>query len=165
MHTSRIYLPSRLAVCLVGFCLATPQARAELYKCHQADGQVSYQQNACDDIVQGDRLAVDTSRPSGSADGTQTRDYSIESQLKEMQTQREQARKERERARKQAEADARQSTVSVRTEFDPAKCTKQRAEVAKWHQKVLNGYRTRSEKDLNENKLAHHQALADRYCD
>ena len=163
MLTFGIDRPSRLALGLIGLALAAHPAGAGLYKCQQANGQVSYQQTACADNAGGGALAVDTRAPTDG--GSKSRDYSIESQVQEMRTERERVSGERERARKHAETEARRSRASARTEHDPAKCAKQHAEVAKWHQKVLNGYRTRSEKDLNENKLAYHQALADRYCE
>ena len=165
MLTFWIHRPSRLALGLIVLGLAAHPAWAELYKCQQANGQISYQQTACADSAGGGALAVDTRAPTDGETGSKNQDYSIESQVQAMQAQREQALKERERARKQAETEARRSRTSARTEHDPAKCAKQRAEVAKWHQKVLNGYRTRSEKELNENKLAYHQALMDRDCE
>ncbi len=163
---SSIGLPTRLALCWIGLCLAIPQARAELYKCRKSDGQISYQQTACDHGTQGGALAVDTREVDGEGNaGAKSRDYSIESQLQEMRAEREQVLKERESARQRAEFAARETAVSARTDYDPAKCSRQRAEVAKWHQKVLNGYHKRSEKEINENKLAYHEALVDRYCE
>ena len=165
MLTFWIHRPSRLALGLIGLALAAHPAGAGLYKCQQANGQVSYQQTACTESAGGGALAVDTRAPTDGGTGSKSQDYSIESQVQAMQSERERVSRERERARKQAETEARRASVPARTEHDPAKCAKQRAEVAKWHQKVLNGYRTRSERDLNENKLAYHQALMDRYCE
>lgn len=163
MLTFWIRRPSRLALGLIVLALAAHPAWAELYKCQQANGQISYQQTACADSAGSGALAVDTQVPTGG--GSKSQDYSVESQVQEMQAERERVSRERERARKQAEIEAHRASLPARTEHDPAKCAKQRAEVAKWHQKVLNGYRTRSERDLNENKRAYHQVLMERYCE
>jgi hypothetical protein len=165
MRMCRRNLPDRFALCLMGFCLTDHQAWAELYKCQQADGRISYQETVCADSANGGALVVDTRGPDGQSSGTMGQDYSVETQLREMQTQRERVLNERERARRQATTEARRSTASTRGRHDPAKCTQQRAEVAKWQQKVLNGFRNRGEKDVNENKLAHYQALVERDCD
>ena len=164
MRPVRLAFSNRLALGLTALCVAT-QTQAELYKCRQPDGRISYQQAACAELADGQALSVDTRGPDGSTSGPTGQDYSVESQFRQMQAERQAAEMERERARRQAAAEAQRGQRTTGGERDPAKCAKQRAEVAKWKQKLLHGYRTRSEKDINENKLAHHQALADRYCD
>lgn len=159
--------PARRLLCLLvcgllGIALVARPARAELYKCQQANGQISYQQYACEDRAGGDTLTIDTRLPTRT--DAQDEDYSVESQAQAMQSERELLAEERERARQEA-SEARRTSALARTERDPAKCAQQRAEVAKWKQKAMSSYRTRSERDLNENKLAYHQTLADRYCD
>lgn len=164
MRLFRIALSKRLALGLTGLFIAAPVA-AELYKCRQPDGRVSYQQTVCSGIAEGDALTVETRGPNGGTSDATERDYSVESQLRQMQTAREATELERERARSQTAAEARRSRKVNRDERDPAKCARHRAEVAKWKQKLLRGYRQRSEKEINESKLAYHQTLTDRYCD
>ncbi len=150
-----------LAGCLIGLCLAQ-QAQAELYQCRQADGRISYQQTACDNGAVSRSVAVDTRGPDGTDTGSAHHDYSVTAQLETMQRQREQA--VRAQTRKQAANTPRRSLVSTH-EYSPAKCAKQQAEVAKWHDRVRKTYRTRNEKALNEKTLLHHQELMERYCE
>ena len=164
MPRSRIVFSYRFTLGLTGLLLAG-QAEAELYKCRQPDGRVSYQQTACADRAAGQALSVDTRGPDGSTSGPAGQDYSVESQFRQMQAERQAVERAREQARREAAKETQRMQRSTRDERDPARCAKQRAEVAKWKEKLLHGYRTRSEKDINENKLAHHQALAERYCD
>ncbi len=132
--------------------------RAELYKCRQPDGQITYQQIACAASDDGRALELRAPPP---ASGGDRRDYSIESQLDWMQRER----LAREQAHRRQTDEARRTTIDPISQHDAAKCAKARGEVAKWQQKVRNGYHSRSEKEQNESKLAYHQALADRYCD
>ncbi len=164
MRPARPAFSNRLAFGLTALFVAT-QTQAELYKCRLPDGRVSYQQTACADLAEGQTLSVDTRGPDGSASGPTGQDYSVESQSRQMQAERQTAEMEREQARRQAAAEAQHQQRAARDERDPARCAKQRAEIARWKQRLLHGYRTRSEKDINESKLAHHQALAERYCD
>lgn len=149
-----------LALGSLGCWVAVPGTSAEIYKCQQPDGQIDYRQTPCDD---GRALTVDTRSPGGSAANATDRDYSVTTQAQEMQTQREQqsAQREREWAQQRAASASRLAT----TERDQAKCFKQRAEVAKWEQRASASYRTREERDENENTLAHHRSLVERYCE
>lgn len=136
---------------------------ASLYKCQRPDGRTSYQQTACDVTAEGGAYEIDPAEPSNRRGASSRQDVSVSGQVKQMQTQREKAR--RARAKAEATEDRRSRQETSQATADPAKCAMHRSEVAKWHQKVMNGYRQRSEKDYNENKLAYHQALVDRYCE
>ena len=159
MDLPRLAPGNALALGLATWLAATPSAgRAELYKCRQPDGRLTYQQTACAESDEGGALDPHMAPP---ASGGRQQDYSIESQLEWMQRER-QARDEA--RRRQADAAHRAATAPA-SQQDAAKCAKARGEVAMWQQKVRNGYRTRDEKAQNESRLAYHQALAERYCD
>lgn len=143
--------------------LAVTQAHAELYKCPQPDGRLTYQQTACGGHADVESFAVDIRGPDGTDTGSTDRDYSISGQAAQMRAEREQLDRARMQARRAAET--RHAAAHSSDSRDSAKCAKHRGEAAKWKQKLMNGYRKRTEKDYNENKLAHHQALIDRYCD
>ncbi|MBK1716170.1 DUF4124 domain-containing protein [Thiocystis violacea] len=158
----------RLLLGLTLFGLALHPAWAALYKCQQPNGRITYQQTACDgraDSAEANRLQVDIRGPDGRETGSSAEDYSVGGQAARMRAEREALTRARLKARKEAEAQRTASRPDRNSELDPAKCAKHRGEVAKWKQKVMKGYRTRSEKDQNDSKLAYHQALVDRHCD
>ncbi len=139
---------------------------AELYKCPLPDGRVSYQQTACIGQTEGETLSVDIRGPDGSETGSSAPTYTIEGQATRMRTERETLTRARLKARREAEAEAQATRTAAKSnkEDNPAQCAKHRSEAAKWKQKVMKGYRTRTDKEYNENKLAYHQAEIDRYC-
>ncbi len=151
---------SAMALALSVLLLVAQLAHAELYKCQQPDGRLTYQQTACGGHADVESFAVDIRGPDGTDTGAADRDYSIGSQAAQMRAERERLDRARMQARRAAE---RRRTVTHSR--DVAKCAKHRSEAAKWKEKVMQGYRKRTEKDYNENKLAHHRALIDRYCD
>lgn len=151
------------------FALTAGPAWAELYKCRQSDGSLSYQQTACAAQAEGDRLQVDIRGPDGSESASSDVDYSVAAQAERLRAEREAREHAHLQARREAEARARALKAAAKpdrnTDFDPAKCARHRGEVAKWRQKVKGGYRTRDQKDYNDSKLAHHTALVERYCE
>ncbi|NEV62580.1 DUF4124 domain-containing protein [Thiorhodococcus minor] len=165
MDTSRLLQVPASATALSLALLIAADAHAGLFKCKQPDGRVIYQQTACGGHADVDPFEVDIRGPDGSKSGKSSRDYSVGSQAKAMRTQRERLSKARRQARARAAAAARRVTGSPSKTPNRSKCAKHRAEVAKWKQKLLNGYHERTEKVYNENKLEHHQALVDQYCD
>ncbi|MBK1723639.1 DUF4124 domain-containing protein [Thiocystis violacea] len=156
---------SRILGLLVVTVLIAPQARAELYKCQQPNGRIIYQQTACGGHADVEAFAVDIRGPDGSDGAASGQKYSIGSQAAQMRAERERLNGARLKARQASEAAARRAAADSDKEPDRAKCAKHRAEVAKWKEKVMKGYRTRTQKDYNDSKLAYHAALVDRYCD
>lgn len=155
MDLLRLCSTNTLALGLATWLATVPSdSRAELYKCRQPDGRLTYQQTACAESDEAGALELHIPPP---ASGGRQQDYSIESQLEWMQRERQ--------ARRRLADDSRSRPADPAIQHDAAKCAKARGEVAKWQQKVRNGYHNRSEKEQNENKLAYHQALAERYCD
>jgi len=144
----------------IGLLLAGTAVQAELYKCRGTNGHTTYQQTACEATAQSADLSVDTQAPKNAP---LAEDYSVGKQLESMRDARTKRALAREQARRAEETE--RTRLADTNRFDAAKCARHRSEVAKWHQKVLNGYRTRSEKDFNQNKLAYHQALVERYCE
>jgi hypothetical protein len=136
--------------------VASP-AHADLYKCPQPDGRVTYQQTACGGRADVESFEVDVGGPAGSETSTAGRDYSVAGQAASMQAEREQ--------RSRARRSAKRAAAPAGPRPDAAKCAKHRAEVARWKEKVMQGYRKRTEKDYNQGQLEHHQALAERFCD
>lgn len=165
--TTRQMHPSRLVGVLLAL-VAIP-ASAQLYKCRQPDGGVSYQQTACAGQAEGERLQVDIRGPDGRESASSNVDYSVAAQAERLRIERETRERMHLQARREAEARSRALRAAAKpdrnTDFDLAKCTRHRGEVAKWRQKVKRGYRTRDEKDYNDSKLAHHEALVERYCE
>ncbi|BCU06333.1 DUF4124 domain-containing protein [Allochromatium tepidum] len=159
--------PSRLVG--VFLMLTAVPVSAELYKCRRPDGSLSYQQTACAAQSEGDRLQVDIRGPDGRKSASSGVDYSVAAQAERLRAERETRERAHLQARREAEARARALRAAAKpdrnTDFDPAKCARHRGEVAKWRQKVKGGYRTRDQKDYNDSKLAHHQALVERYCE
>lgn len=155
MDLPRLGPTNALALGLATWLAAAPSpGRAELYKCRQPDGRLTYQQTACAEADEARALDLRLPPP---ASGGEDKDYSIGAQLDWMQRERQ--------ARRRQVDDRAADTAEPASQQDAAKCAKARGEVAKWQQKVRNGYHSRSEKAQNESKLAYHQALADRYCD
>ncbi|MTW19609.1 DUF4124 domain-containing protein [Allochromatium palmeri] len=149
--------------------LSASPAWAELYKCRQPDGSLSYQQTACAAQAEGQRLEVDTRGPNGRERASSSLDYSVAAQAERLRTEREARERAHLQARREAQARSRALKAAAKsdrnTDFDSAKCARHRGEVAKWRQKVKGSYRTRDEKDYNDSKLAHHEALVERYCE
>ena len=135
---------------LIGILLALTAgpAWAELYKCRQPDWSLSYQQTPCAARTEGERLQVDIRGPDGRESASSDVDYSVAAQAERLRTEREARERAHLQARREAEARARALKA-----------------VAKWRQKVKGGYRTRDQKDYNDSKLAHHEALVERYCE
>ncbi|NEX20502.1 DUF4124 domain-containing protein [Thiorhodococcus mannitoliphagus] len=165
MDASRPLQAQGSAIALGLALLIAADARAGLYKCRQPDGHMVYQQTACGGRADVDPFEIDIRGPNGSEAGASARDYSIGTQAKQMRTERERLDRSRRSARRQAAAATKRATGQSPKTPDRAKCAKHRAEAAKWKQKVMQGYRKRTEKDYNEGKLEHHQALVDQYCD
>lgn len=139
--------------------LAALPAEAGLFKCRLPDGSVVYQQTACAGTAQGAEVSVDTRSPGGPGAGSPRKDYSVESQLKALESARESERKTRGKTAKET-----RQLPSVDT-YDRAKCSKHRAQAAHWRQEVRNGYRNQEEKAHDQHMLEYHQALVDRYCE
>lgn len=154
------------ALALALALLLSGTAHAELYKCRQPDGRTVYQQTACGGHADAETFAVDIRGPDGTETGASGKDYSIGTQAASMRAERQALNRARMRARMQAEAAAKRTAAGSgkKPEPDRAKCAKHRGEVAKWKQKLLQGYRKRSEKEHDQSKLAYHEALVDRYC-
>ena len=143
---------------LIGPLLVALPAEAGLFKCRLPDGSLIYQQTPCPGTAQGEEVSVDTRSPGGAGAGSSRKDYSVESQLKAMETKRESERKAREKAAKHVRQPQPADT------YDRAKCSKHRAQTARWRQEVRNGYRNQEEKAHDRHMLEYHQALVDRYC-
>ena len=133
---------------------------AGLFKCRLPDGSIVYQQTACAGAAEGAEVSVDTRSPggAGSNTGAGQKDYSVESQLKAMESARKVERKQGEKAGKEARQPKSEDL------YDRAKCAKHRAQTAHWRQEVRNGYRTQEEKAHDQHMLEYHQALVDRHC-
>jgi hypothetical protein len=139
--------------------LATGPVWAGTYKCLGLDGHISYQQTPCPLDTDGTALVTDNRPPSGAEVPGASETYGVERQIKALESAREQARK----GRDPAPAAARQARTSPDA-FDPARCAKHRAEVARWRQAIRDGYRDRDEKEQEAQMLKHHEALVTRYC-
>jgi hypothetical protein len=131
------------------------------FKCLQPDGNVVYQDARCADGSAGAELKLDTSPPGGEDKG-KAQDYSVQGQLRALEAERRQADKAR-KAREKAAA-ASEPASKKAAGYDRAKCAKNRAEAARWRQKVRNGYRDRDEREYQEQKLEYYQSLADQFC-
>lgn len=151
---------TRVPRALAALLLMAGPVWAGPYKCLQPDGRVVYQDVQCAAGSEGAELRLDTGAPGGLGRG-QTQDYSVQGQLKALEAERrrtDQARKAQERAAETAPAGKKVGG------YDRAKCARNRAEAARWRQKVLNGYRDQHEREYQEQKLEYYQALADRFC-
>lgn len=145
--------------CLIVLMTLSVPAHGGLFKCLQSDGSVIYQQTACPEDAQGGELSVDTSSPGGGS-GASRQDYSVQSQLKAMES----ARAREQKARSKSAERTRKSQVDPSERYDRAKCAKHRAKVAQWRQDVRDGYHNQNEKIYEWKMLEHHQALVERYC-
>ena len=131
------------------------------YKCVQPDGGVVYQDVQCAGGSEGTELRLDPGAPGGQDQG-QARDYSVQGQLKALEAERRQADKAR-KAREKAAAETRPAARKAEG-YDRAKCAKNRAEAARWRQKVRNGYRNQDDREYQEQKLEYYESLAARFC-
>ena len=129
------------------------------YKCLQPDGSVVYQDIQCAAGSEGAELRLDPSTPGG-PDRGQAQDYSVQGQLKALEAERRQADKARKAQEKAAAAPAAKKVDG----YDRAKCAKNRAEAARWRQKVRNGYRDQDDREYQEQKLEYYESLADQFC-
>ncbi|EXJ13892.1 hypothetical protein D779_3199 [Imhoffiella purpurea] len=151
--------PSAPRLMAIGILILAGNAQAELYKCLGPDGRTTYQQTACDAASHTTDLELDAHPASGSG---KDQDYSIEKQLEAMRDGR--ARRAKARAQTRPNTQTARSARTGNPGFDAAKCARHRSETAKWRQKAMNAYRTRSDKEYNDNRLAYHEALMERYC-
>ncbi len=140
-------------------CLSLCPAWAGAYKCREPDGHISYQGTPCPLESNGAELTPSIAPPSGAIAPDISKKYTVEGQLKALETERRRAHKAREkgstpsrRTRKQADA------------HDTARCAKHRAEAARWRREIRNGYLDRDQKEQELQMLKHHQALVERYC-
>ena len=131
------------------------------FKCVQPDGRVVYQDIQCAAGSAGAELRLDPSTPGGQDRG-KAQDYSVQGQLKALETERRQADKAR-RAQEKAAA-ATDPAAKKADSYDRAKCAKNRAEAARWRQKVRNGYRDQDDREYQEKKLEYYESLADQFC-
>lgn len=145
---------SRLLLILI----ITLPVQAGPFKCVKPDGGVVYQQGACGGLDHGGELTVDTRSPGGADAAANSKDLTVEGQLKALEAARAKERKSR--------VDASKGLVErgPTETYDRAKCAKHRAQAARWREEVRGGYRTRDEKAHNLSMLEHHQALVERYC-
>jgi hypothetical protein len=159
--TGPIALPTAAALALVAALASFQSAFAGTYKCIQPSGAVVYQQTPCPADAAGGELAVDASPPGGAealeALAEDPDAYSVERQLKAMESARDQGRTSREAPG----AGAGQDPAPT---YDRARCAKHRAESARWEYETSRGYRTPQEREYRAGMLEHHQALVERYC-
>jgi hypothetical protein len=155
-----IVLHSLALLSIASLWLTPGPVRAAAFKCLGPDGHTSYQQTPCPVEAAGGELTPDTRPPGGAEAAANSGDYSVESQLKAMESARQKARK----AREQATADERQAQRKTADRYDKARCAKHRAESARWRQAIRNGYRNRDEREQQKQMLKHHEALTERYC-
>ena len=132
-------------------------AWAGTYKCRAPDGHISYQETPCPADSDGGALTPDTAPPSGSNAPRHSKAYTVEGQLKALESAKRRARKVRE---KSSDAPRRAKT----SDYDAARCAKHRAEAARWRREVRNGYRDTDEREQEAQMLKHHEALIERYC-
>ena len=166
MIMTRSAMWTRWIIGLTLALLALRPASAELYKCLQPDGRLSYQQTACAPDAAGARLQVDTRGPDGREQASSAaEEYAVESQAEWLRSEREAQEAVLLEARQAAEARHAAQKAERQAQLDPAKCARHRAEAAKWREKARGTYRTRAEQEQNDNRLAHHQALIEQYCD
>lgn len=150
-----------LVLRVLAVLLMTGPVWAGPFKCLQPDGRVVYQDLQCAAGSEGAELRLDTSVPGGEDKG-KARDYSVQGQLKALEAERRKADK----ARKAQEKAAAETAPAGKKAggYDRAKCAKNRAEAARWRQKVRNGYRDQDEREYQEQKLEYYQSLADQFC-
>jgi len=165
ISTQPAYLARLLGLWLM---LTTVPVSAQIYKCRQPDGSLSYQQTACVAQTEPERIPVDIRGPDGSERTPSKVDYSVVAQAEHLRAEREAREWAHLQARREAEAQARALKAAAKpdrnTDFDPVKCARHRGEVAKWRRKVRSSYRNRDQRDYNQSKLTYHQALVERYC-
>lgn len=140
------------------FWLAACPLWAGPYKCREPDGKISYQQVPCPAESAGAELIPDTRLPSGAATATTAKKYTVEGQLKALESARRKARQGREKAKANLRAEVKPKV------FDAARCAKHRAEAARWRREVKNGYRDRDQQEQETQMLKHHEALVERHC-
>jgi hypothetical protein len=131
------------------------------FKCVQPDGRVVYQDVQCDAGSAGAELRLDPSTPGGQDRG-KAQDYSVQGQLKALEAERRKADKARKAQEKAAAAT--EPAGKKAGGYDRAKCAKNRAEAARWRQKVRNGYRDQDDREYQEQKLEYYESLADQFC-
>ena len=131
------------------------------FKCLQPDGSVVYQDVQCAAGSAGAELRLDTSTRGGQDRG-KAQDYSIQGQLKALEAERRQADKAHQTQEKAA---AKTGPAGKKAGgYDRTKCAKNRAEAARWRQKVRNGYRDQDDREYQEQKLEYYQSLANQFC-
>jgi hypothetical protein len=135
-------------------------ALAETYKCREPDGHISYQEMPCPADSDGGVVIPNTMPPSGANTPRPSKAFTVEGQLKALESARREARKAREKA-----SDAPRKTQTKTGDYDAARCAKHRAEVARWRRDVRNGYRDKDEREQETQMLRHHEALVARYCE
>jgi hypothetical protein len=162
MQQQRISLPlaalSVVLLCPALYRLAICPSWAGVYKCREPDGHISYQETPCAPDSDGGALTPNTTPPSGANAPGPSKAYTVEGQLKALESARRQTRKKREKTA------APRSTQTKTGDYDAARCAKHRAEVARWRRNVRNGYRDRDEREWETQMLIHHEALVQRHC-
>ncbi|MBN2885709.1 MAG: hypothetical protein JXM75_03250, partial [Chromatiaceae bacterium] len=138
--------PRSLALSLA---LLAPAAWAELYKCPQPDGGISYQQHPC---ANAEPLALDI--PQTRNEIVQGAGPSIEEQLRYF---------ERDTVRASSSSGPRQESATAH-QYDAAKCARHRAQEAKWARAARATYRDRDQQRERERMLEYHRTLVERHC-
>ena len=134
--------------------------QAGLFKCHQPDGSVTYQQTPCPESARQHELDPPAS-PSGSAGPGG--DYSVETQLKQMQQSKREEQRERQQRRRAVEEEKDKGDSAWSGE-DTADCANYRAQVAEWKRRNRGGYSNRDDRDYKKNKLRYFQIKAQDAC-
>ncbi|NKN32709.1 DUF4124 domain-containing protein [Marichromatium bheemlicum] len=134
--------------------VAALDAQAELYRCVDAAGRISYQQTPCGSAASGGSIELDTRSPDGSARAANDPQMSVGNQLQRLAPTPA--------ARATTDTAPRRPSASP---SDRAKCARHRAQVARWEQAARATYRDRSEQRYREQMLEHHRAQVERYCE
>lgn len=151
-----------LALALLGTALlwitASP-AWAGTFKCRGPDGHIGYQETPCPADSDSAELNPSTVPPSGAKAPRPSQPYTVEGQLKALESAQRRARKAREKA-----SAVPSQTQAKNGDYDAARCAKHRAETARWRREVRNGYRDKDEREQETEMLKHHEALVERHC-
>lgn len=152
--------PLALAMLGAALCWVTPNpAWTETFKCREPDGHIGYQETPCPVDSEGSVLSSSSAPPTGPNATHTSKAYTVEGQLKALESQKRQARKAREKSSPES------SHTQVKPKaHDAARCAKHRAEAARWRREVRRGYRDKDERDRRAEMLKHHEALVERYC-
>jgi hypothetical protein len=150
---------SATALALLAAALFAPGSPADTHKCVSTDGSVEYRQTPCPSSATPMELRIETSPPSGGGAKDPGNAYSVENQLKAMES----ARKPEHRERGAAERNETRKK-GMGPGYDKARCAKQRAEAARWEREARRGGSDHQEREYRTRMWEYHQALVERYC-